>query len=143
MSEKWAGISAEKKYLIENEVDYFSTLQFVENPVDFLSELREHYIDGGYAEASFATEAISRIFEMEVVIDNEEFEVVDERLKAHLDAENNSEQWAVNLFSLLKSAGYTQAEILTYVELDDPEFSHEERLQERGLKVYLNKVYGE
>ena len=136
-------ITEASEYVIEKEGGFFRAIKFANNPVDFLSELREHYISENYAEADFALQAISEIFELEVVIANEEITVMDDRLNAFLGAENQSETWAVNLFSLLKSGGYTREEISTYIALDDPEFSHEERFKERGLNVYANRVYEE
>jgi len=143
MSEKWTGESKEKEYLIENEGGFFRAIKFANNPVTFLSELREYYISENYSEADFATQAISEIFELEVIIANENIVVTDNRLSAFLAAESQSEAWAVNLFSLLKNGGYTKEEISRYIALDDPEFSNEERLQERSLNVYVNKVYAE
>lgn len=44
-------------------------------------------------------------------------------------------------FSLLKFAGYTKAEALAWVIMNDPELTNEELLKERTLHFFIKKVY--
>ena len=144
MSENWGWPkSAEKFYFIENESECSRAYKFVSDPVAYLTNFRDYLVSESIPDADLATAAISEIFELEVVIGNEDLPVTDQRLSIFLSSPIQSKEWATSPFSLLRDAGYTKSEVATYIALDDPEFSHEERLREKGLNVFLSEVYGE
>ena len=146
MSEKvnwnWPKDSAEQRVKIDSEDGLMRAYKFASDPVAYLGDLRTHLLDENFEEEALAITAMGEVFELEVILGNENIPVVNKQLSAVTTEEIGSAAWACGLFSLLKEAGYGKNEVAAYIALDDPDFTPEERLRERGLSVYLNEVYG-
>jgi hypothetical protein len=109
--------------------------------VGVLTDYRTELQADGFDEQTICQQAMAMIGELEEVICNEDIEVNDKRVAAMIKAEYGSESWAIETFLLLKCAGYTKAEALAWVIMDDPELTNEELLKERTLRFYIKKVY--
>lgn len=59
-----------------------------------------------------------------------------------LASEKDSPDYYRNLLQLLRDAGYSPAEVLTWVELSSTATTPAEMLEDRSLRVLFNEVYG-
>ena len=132
--------SAEQAHMIDPRSGYFKAIRFSADPVAHMIALRESLLKEGYEEAGVGIQAISELAELEDIIESGNIEVTDERLQTMLQAEYASEAWALATFSMLKEAGFTKAQLMTWFEVSD-ECTAEERMRERGMLLYIHKVF--
>lgn len=144
MREFWKGESAEKDFLIDPESGYFAAHTFAQNPVTYLETFRIDLLDNNADEGEIGIQAIEKIREMCHVIINENITLADNKVAQLVQTEDLSLDWARQVFSLLKSAGYSKASVKTWLLLDEP-FIHsdEEFNASRMLNQQLGEVYGE
>jgi hypothetical protein len=133
--------SAEGFYKIDASDQLMRATKFASNPQEYIDQYHNYLREQGVSEAKLVAKLIIEIFTLEKILIEEAFPATNEALEIFLSEPEYSPEGMRVLFTWLKQAGLRYDDIKVWVDIEDDELTHEQRLEARSMGVILNQVF--